>query len=80
MEKLVNRYQECRSLFCNKLLLRNATIDHVIDGLELLFPKADLIVRKELLLVLNGYIAQGATIAMPQGLVTRSQAHANRKP
>ena len=60
VEKLVNRYQDCKSLFWDKLLLRSATIDHVVDELELLSPKADLMVRKELLLLLNDYIAQGA--------------------
>lgn len=60
LEKLVNRYQDCRSLFCDKLLLKNATVDHVINELELLSLTAALTVRKELLLVLNDYIARGA--------------------
>jgi hypothetical protein len=58
LEKLVNRYPDCRSLFYDKLSLRNATIDHVINELELLSPTAALTVRKELLLVLNDYVAR----------------------
>lgn len=57
---MASDYPACRSLFCNRLALRNATIDHVVDELLSLRRSNHTGKLKELLFFLNDYLLRGA--------------------
>ena len=58
---LASDYPDCSSLFCNRLKLKNATINHVVEEIFSL-DNLGLIDRgKELLITLSDYLLKGAS-------------------